>query len=712
MVVGPGENRDAGPGTKGCAAPRRWAINKGKMDANADNLPGGTMGTVIAVDLTRREFSRVPLPGPTAAAFFGGRGLGVALLFAHFQSLDLSGRYANAFAEVDPLAPENALVFATSPATGTRVPASGRLHVNFKSPLTGGLGGANSGGFFAVALKRTGCDALTVTGRAERPTWLRIDSESVAFSDAAALVGLNTEEITDRLLDQSPPGARCLAIGPAGCNLAKIAAIVNDRGRVLARGGGGAAMGAKNLLAVVVCPDKRRMIPVARPQELGTGSGPGGRARLKLQAGKLTRPEETFGVLPSLGTLGLLGMVHAFDELIRDNMRTTAHAAADIRAVSGEALRGSEAGAGAGRPFIRVRKAACHNCPIACTRATAIVDGSGRVIDQGKGPEFETVALLGANLSIYDLAVVTEANYWANRYGLDTISLGGTLAAFFELYETVAAKQANAQELTAAEAALHADAAGFVARHGTPGFGQPALLLPLVHAVGRNEGIGRRLAEGAFRLCCRYGHPEFAMTVKKLEIPAYDPRAAFLQGLAYEMCHRGACHLQNGYSAIRDYCAGYGEWPRDRIEGSAAIARNAALNNTALDAMGVCTFTAMALGLDELALLMNSVTGGELDSEALERIAWRILSLERVFNIRCGFTAADDWLPERFFTEAIEVEGERVRCDREAFGRMHREYYRAMGWDEEGNPTPETLRALGLEGWMAQAADGDRRGQG
>jgi len=186
------------------------------------------------------------------------------------------------------------------------------------------------------------------------------------------------------------------------------------------------------------------------------------------------------------------------------------------------------------------------------------------------------------------------------------------------------------------------------------------------------------------------------MSVKKLEIPAYDPRAAFLQGLAYEMSNRGGCHLQNGYSAIRSYCAGYAEWPGDRIEGSAVVAKNAALGNTVMDIIGVCTFASVSVSVDEFADLINAVTGLSLNAGQLQRVACRTLTLERIFNILAGFSSKEDWLPDRFYAQDIQVEGHAVHCNRRAFEQMHLEYYKAMGWNQKGIPRAETLIELDI----------------
>jgi aldehyde:ferredoxin oxidoreductase len=665
------------------------------LNKEAENLPKGYMGKILTVDLTAKDFRQDPLTPGFIDRVFGGRGLGIALLIEHFINLEKQGKYQNAFKEVNALSADNVLIFSTSPMTGTGMPASGRIHVNFKSPLTDGIGSSNSGGFWAVSFKKTGHDVLIIRGKSVKPIYLKISTSSVEFLDATELSNLNVEEITDQLLKEAPKGARCMTIGEGGRKLSKMAAIMNDRGRAMGRGGGGSVMGYKNLFAIVVCPNKSKTITVASPQSLRSSNeeGAGFKAKMKLDVGKMTRKEQNYGILPSMGTLGLLGMVDAFDELIHNNLKDTSHEPENIAKISGEALRKHSKIAVPGKRHIEVKKGACYNCPMACTRKTKIKDRRGEIVDQGEGPEFETVALLGANLSIYDLMVITEANYWANRYGLDTISLGGTIAAFCELYRLLKAK---AGKKTLKERTFMGDVEEFVDEFGEPLFGRKEILVPLVHAIGRAEGIGKALAEGSYRFCQRYGHVELSMSIKKLEIPAYDPRAAFLQGLAYEMSHRGACHLQNGYSAIRAYCAGYAEWSGDRIEGSAIVAKNSALSNTIMDIIGACTFASISLGLDEFAALINAVTGLSFNAGQLQRIAWRTLTLEKIFNILAGFTSKDDWMPDRFYNETIEVEGHPVHCHRKAFEKMHKEYYKAMGWNEEGIPKEETLIKLDI----------------
>ena len=187
------------------------------------------------------------------------------------------------------------------------------------------------------------------------------------------------------------------------------------------------------------------------------------------------------------------------------------------------------------------------------------------------------------------------------------------------------------------------------------------------------------------------------MTIKKLELPAYDPRTSYTQALCYEMNNRGGCHLEGGYTAPHAYCAGYGEWPSRRIEGTPLISKNAALKNTTLDIIGACSYGSFSLGLDEYSTLVNAVTGLSHNSGTLKKLAQRTITLERLFNYRCGLSADDDWLPDRFFNEVIQTLDGDLVCDRAAFQKMHLEYYLSMGWNESGIPTGETLKNLELD---------------
>jgi aldehyde:ferredoxin oxidoreductase len=575
------------------------------------------------------------------------------------------------------------------------MPTAGRFHLNFKSPLTGGVGSTNSGGYWGVTFKKTGHDVLYITGKAEEPTYLVISHDTVEFRNAAEFQESNTKETTDALLQQLPKGTHMLAIGQAGKHQARFASITNDKGRSLGRGGGGAVFGSKNLYAIAVVPNRELTIDAAHPErlDLKNKSGATFKAKMKLEVGKFSRKEEYYGSLSSMGSLCLCGMVYNYGQLIHNNMQDTFHKREDVEKITGEALRQHAANAKPGETKVEVKKGTCFNCPILCKRKTRLIDGSGVLLDEGEGPEFETVALLGGNLSIYDLPTITQANYWANRYGLDTITLGATIAALCELYAFV---KAQGEAASPQEKQLLEDAKSFVAAHGEPAFGNATMLVPLVHTIGQATGMGAYLAQGSYRFCERYGHPEFSMAVKKQELAAYDPRTSFSQALGYEMSNRGGCHLEGGYTAARDYCAGYAEWPGDRVEGTPLISKNASLTNAVIDIIGACVYGSFSLSLDEYALLINAVTGLHYNAGILQRIAGRTYTLERLFNVKCGFTKDDDWLPDRFYHDPVDT-GERTAvCNRRAFQKMHVEYYRAMGWDDNGVPTAETLDKLDL----------------
>jgi aldehyde:ferredoxin oxidoreductase len=653
------------------------------------------MNKALYVDLSEKSYHSEPIEPKTAELFFGGRGFGICFLFKHFKTLQQEGKYKHPFAEVDPLSADNVIVVATSPATGTQMPTSGRVHMNYKSPLTGALGSTNAGGRWAVEFKKSGYDLLVLTGKSPKPVYLVISGAGVEFVEAESLKDLSSIASRTAIKEKLAQKAQVLTIGAGGKNLSYFASVLSDRGKAFGRGGGGAVFGSKNLYAIAVLPDREKAIEVADEKnlQLKNKSGASYQARLKLNLGKFTKREEHFGILSSMGSLGILGMVDNFGQLAHNNMRDTDHNPADIKNINGEALRNHAKNAKPGATKIEVKRGTCFNCPITCKRETRLIDGKGNLIEAGEGPEFESTALMGANLSIYDLAIITQANNLANHYGLDTISLGGTIASFFDLYDVVVKKAENLQPL---EKKFLEAAAEFTSEYGTPGFGKAELLIPLVHLIGNAQGIGRHLAQGSYRFCERYGHKELSMSVKKLELPAYDPRTSFSQALCYEMNNRGGCHLEGGYTAPQAYCAGYAEWPADRIEGTPLIAKNATLKNTTLDVIGVCAYGSFSLNLDEYAALISAVTGLEYNSGSLIKLARRVITLEKFFNVLCGLTQNDDWLPDRFYAEPIQAKGNTAMCRRQEFQKMHHEYYDSLGWDRNGKPTGETLRELEL----------------
>ena len=663
-----------------------------QRNTNNDSNSGhaGYMGKILEVDLSEQTIRPAPLADNFRQLFVGGRGLAVALLFQQLNRKAVAA--GDPIGKLDPVSENNVLVFCTSPTTGTNVPTSSRFHVAFKSPLTGGIGSSNSGGKWGVEFKKTGFDALVVTGRSKKPALLIIDADGPRLEPAPETNPADVDAVTDAVQAITSKKHKVMTVGGAGRNLSPIACIINDRGRALGRGGSGAVFASKNLLAIAVRGEES--VDACDPSGLDPKniSGSVYKAMAKLRVGKITKTKKQFGILSSMGTNGLMGMLAQYDELLHKNFLDNRHDESDLAKIQGEAFLHHES--------VKVKSGACRQCPIACTRITRIVDGDGNIVSSGEGPEFETVSLLGANLHIYDLEVITQANYLCNRYGFDTISMGGTIAALMEIYEKVDATDPS--QRTDAETALMTEAEPFVSQYGAPVFGNARCLVPLVEAAAANAGLGEAVAQGSRRLSQRFGHGEASMTVKGMELPAYDPRATWTQGLSYMMSPRGGCHLQGGYSAPLAFCAGYGEFPGNKVEGAALVARNVCYQNAVYDILGVCAFTGFSVSLDEFANMLNDVAGGAHKASDLEHIARRCIILERIFNHRCGLTSQDDWLPERFFDDAITVDGVETKCSRSDFSRMRHEFYESMGLDEDGLPTAKTLDETLLREFLQQ----------
>lgn len=607
----------------------------------------GYHGRVLVADLTRGEVRTVPLDAEDALDYLGGRGLATRLLY---DTVDPA---------CDPLGPDNAFVVAASPLVGTNAPTAGRGHMVFKSPLTGVLGTSNSGGTWGAAFKSAGYDALVVKGASPSPVMLDISPGKSELLPADGLWGKTIPETNDELAAVSRPGepARVLCIGPAGENLVLYADVANDRNRVYGRCGPGAVWGSKKLKAVRV--RGREKIAVADPEKYRSGFD---QAHYLMKQAPVTKR-----LMRDLGTAGLVELINLIAMLPHENFRDCVHRDEDVDRISGETLA---------RTLLE-KAGACYLCPIGCQRHTRVAGRDGRE-ERGEGPEYETTVLMGPLCGIYDLPAITRANYRANEYGLDTMSYGGTLACAMELRQ-----------------------AGAIGPGETGGlaltFGDAEALETLVALTARREGIGAELAEGAWRLAARRGRPELAMTVKKLEIPAYDPRASYTQALGYMTSPTGACHLRGGYAVSLAFFGGAKEIPRFSLLQSPIAIRNMQNLGILQDSLGVCRFTGYAFGSDPWARMVAGVTGRDFSVARLEEIENRVAALERLFNIEAGAVAADDALPARFADVPIVVEGKERTVSRADQDRMRRDYYRVRGWDEDGRPSAGLLRALRIK---------------
>ena len=582
---------------------------------------------ILDIDLDTLAYKTYPLDMEIARLFIGGRGLGARLLW------DLVGP------EVEPLSPENVLIFATGPLTATGYQTSNRFSVSTKSPLTGTILDANSGGFWGMQFKKTGYDVMIVRGRSEKPVWIEIKNGEVTFHDASELWGRRVFDVTKRL-GQDNNRRNVLCIGPAGENLSRIAAIMNDRERALARGGPGAVMGSKNLKAIVVEGKQR---PEIEDQD---------RFKFMLYETRklLAASPLTSQALPEFGTVVLMNIMNTLGALATRNHQQTQFEGAE--AISGEELTDK----------YLVRNASCWACPISCTR----ISRTDKV--EGEGPEFETTWAFGAQCGVDDLAAIIEANSLCNDLGLDTISAGSTIACAMELSE---------------KGYLDSDLR----------FGRADLLASSVEDMAYRRDLGADLAEGSLRLATKYGHPELSMSVKGLEMPAYDPRGMQGQGLLYATSNRGGCHMRG--NMVGPEVLGLPKLiDRFQVQGKSSFVILHQNSSAAIDSLVVCKFTNMGVADEYFARVLSAVTGIEYTTGDMIRVGERVWNLERLYNLREGFTREDDSLPPRLLNEAPSdgpSKGWVVHLE-----PMLKEYYRGRAWNENGVPQPKKLAELEL----------------
>ena len=594
-------------------------------------------GKILRVDLARRHVSEEPTDIERARAFIGGRGLATGIFCDEVDP------------RIEPLDAANKLILATGPLTGTSAVCGARFMVVTKGVLTGAIACSNAGGSFGPELKYAGYDMIVLEGAAAEPVMLVIDNNAVELRSAGHLWGKNVHETEDALHKELGEDFKCVSIGPAGERKVRFASIMTDKHRAAGRSGVGAVMGSKNLKAVVVRGTGG--VTVADPK--------GFRAACLDALDKLKAGEITGAGLPQLGTAILVNIINEHGIFPVRNFQHGQFASAEQ--ISGEMMAEQ----------ILVRAKACVGCPIACGRVTAVEDGQFR--GRGEGPEYETIWAFGADVGVSDLRAVAKANYICNELGMDTISAGATLACAMELFEVGA--------LTEKEV-------------GRPlRFGDADALVDMVTRIGHRHGFGDVLAEGAARVADKYGRPELFMGAKKQEFPAYDPRGVFGMGLQYVTSNRGGCHVR-GYLIAPEILGIPEKADPYTVEGKAALDIAFQDLTAALDSSGVCLFITLEIGAPELLAMLNPATGFDCDMDEIMQAGERIWNLEKLFNLRAGFSRKDDALPARLLSEPMPAgpaEGKTVPLN-----RMLAEYYRLRGWDAEGRPTKKKLAALGL----------------
>jgi aldehyde:ferredoxin oxidoreductase len=585
-------------------------------------------GKILYADLSTGSLNSRPLPEELQRLYLGGRGFGARIITDMVDP------------QIDPLGPDNVLVLATGPLTGTGVPMGSRYEVSAKSPLTGTLSSANSGGDFGWKLKRAGFDAIVITGKAAKPVYLLLNNGEVELRDAEPYWGMESQEIYDALRsDLGDTKMRLSCIGPAGENLSRMACIINEKARAAGRGGLGAVMGSKNLKAIAATGEQP--ISEADREMLNRVKE---RIRSKVSENSIEQ------ALDSLGTSVLVNIVNDNYILPTRNFQTAHFPEAEK--VSGETIKET----------ILKKTKGCYACIVKCGRVTEV---EGKV---GEGPEYESEWAFGPDCGIDDLHAITKANFRCNELGLDTISTGSTIACLMEMAER--------------------GVVDYDIR-----FGDAEKMLELVDMIAGRRGIGDELAEGSYRFAEAHGHPELSMSVKKQELPAYDPRGLQGHGLQYATSVRGGDHVY-GYMISLEVLGAPEKLDPYTNEGKAMWTRALQDLTAAIDASGMCLFTSFALDATDYADLVAATTGMAIDAQGMMLLGERIWNLQKLFNLRAGYTKKDDTLPPRLLTEPLKEGAPAGRVwEREP---LLSEYYALRGWDNEGVPSTEKLGELGL----------------
>ena len=606
----------------------------------------GWTGKLLRVNLTTRVHRVEEIPKDWLRDYLGGRGLADRYLYSEMDP------------RVDALSPDNMLIFATGPLTGTPVSCGARYMVVTKGALTGAITTSNSGGHWGPELKFAGYDLLIVEGRAQRPSYLFIYDGQVELRDAARYWGCGVSETEDGIREElGIPALRIASIGPAGENLVRFACIMNDKHRAAGRSGVGTVMGSKNLKAIAVrgtggieIADPTAFLQAFWKMRLSMKDSPGRKSFAELGTAATIDLTQAFGALPTRNFID--GQFEHYENLNGNTIKET-------RLVANKA---------------------CFACTIACGRVTRLDGAADKFLvnmhprnwrTAGEGPEYEAAWALGADTGVGDLDAVIKANWLCNDLGMDPISMGATLAAAMELYQRRVIGDSDV------ELPLN--------------FGSAEALVRMVEATAYREGFGNELAEGSKRMGEKFNNPDVFMGSKGQEFPAYDPRGFQGMGIAYATCNRGACHLRAWTPAPESS----GEMDPHVPEGKSEWVVHEQHRTTVHDSTGICLFVNAAGGpLEMLVPCTAAATGVPYTLEDFIKIGERTWNLERLWNLKAGLTKADDTLPKRLLTEAHDSgpsAGVVVRLS-----EMLPVYYRERGWDEDGVPRQEKLIDLGL----------------
>ncbi|MFK7892585.1 MAG: aldehyde ferredoxin oxidoreductase family protein [Granulosicoccus sp.] len=612
---------------------------------------------ILRVNLTSGSVAEEPLNMQWALDYLGQRGLATRYLVDEIDPT------------CDALGPDNKLIMTTGPLTGTIASTGGRYSAVCKSPLTGAVACSNSGGFFGAELKFAGWDMIIFEGKAASPMYLNIENDEAKLMPADDLWGQSVWEADKRLRQKhQDPQVRIACVGrsaEAGC---LYSAIVNDLHRAAGRSGVGTVMASKNLKAVVVRGTKG-LSGIKDPKRfLGA-----------VNAGKQVLADNavTGQGLPTYGTQVLMNVINEVGALPTRNMRDIQFEGASN--VSGEAMH--EPRKTDGKPNLTTN-GACFACTIACGRISTIDRTHFSVKEKPEywinsgGLEYEAAWALGPDTGVDDIDALTYVNFLCNEDGMDPISLGATVAAAMELFESgaITTEHTGGVELK---------------------FGSAEALCWAAEAIAKGEGFGLDMGLGSKRLCEKYGRPEFSMTVKGQEFPAYDPRGIQGMGLAYATSNRGACHLR-GYTVASEILGIPEKTDPLESQGKAEIVKAFQDATAAVDSAGLCTFTTFAWTMDDIAPQVDAACEGDWSTERMLEVGERIWLMEKDFNQKAGITGADDTLPQRLLKESANSGPAKGKVNE--LDQMLPEYYQLRGYSSDGSMTDETRQKWALPG--------------
>ncbi len=604
-------------------------------------------GKTLEVDLSTGEVKTTKLADDVVRKFIGGSGLAAKLFLDRVPP------------DIDPLSAKNVLFLMGGPLSGTNFPTSSRLVAAFKSPQTGIWGQASAGGSFASEMKRAGYDGIAIAGASTKPVYLVIEDDKVEIKDAADIWGKDCYETTDILEKRHEAKADMIEIGPAGENLVKFASILNGKWGFISRCGGGAVMGSKKLKAVVIRGTGK--VTPAMPKEYDNLRKD---VLSKVKDNVISQALNGAGTAMAIEVNAMTGVLPVKNYTIGD----------------GNFLAPKITGGAITAQYL-TKPHACLTCPIGCKRTVKVAEGP-YAIDEGPGPQYETVGALGSLLLIDNLAAILKTGEMANRYGMDTISCGGTIAFAAECFEKglITSKDLDGDQLR---------------------WGNPDDVLAIMGKIAKRQGFGDVLAEGSRSAAKKVGGnaEDYTIEIKGLEFPQYDIRGSHGHGLSFMTSNRGACHVQSTIGSIESNWTTWpdiginGGWDAKADEGKGEL--NVPCENLDMltNSVTMCRFALMSMSISELAEALKTTTGFDYDLDEIMKCGERIWMLLRGVNNLMGVTAADDRMPKRLMTPHTEGGAAGSVPNVEL---MLKDYYKARGLDSNGRPLKDKLNALGL----------------